>query len=110
MKLNPFLKTHALAIAAVLFAATTMSFKLAEEKANTDSTVYYYVSPSTAPNAFHNTSNWNTSNSDNVNCSIQRVRPCKITVPDGQSLSDILGAKSNDEVLDISEGFKPSAP
>lgn len=107
MKLNSFLKTHAVAIAAVVFAGGVMSFKTMDKKA---ATVYYYVSTSTAPNAFHNVSNWNTSNIDNVSCSTERVRPCKITLQDGQNLSDILGSKTNSEVLDIAEGFKPAAP
>lgn len=33
MKINQFFKTNALAIAAIIFAGTTMSFKLAEKKA-----------------------------------------------------------------------------
>ncbi|MDV4042954.1 hypothetical protein CMT37_08955 [Elizabethkingia anophelis] len=106
MKLNSLLKTNAIAIAAIMFAGTAMSFKIAEKNA-ADQT-FYYVSENMSEGSFHNAGNWNTSNSDNINCSTTRVRPCKITVPEGSTLSDVLGSKTNDQVLDISEGYKPA--
>jgi len=107
MKLQQFLKSNAIAIVALLTIGTTMSFKLYEKKADTTGTLYFYISPSKAAGAFHDISNWNTQNNDDINCSSLGERPCKITVPQGQNLFDVLGSKENDEVLLIAEGRKP---
>ena len=68
-----------------------MSFKITEKK--TADQIFYYVSENMSEGSFHNAGNWNTSNSDNINCTTTRVRPCKITVPEGSTLNDVLGSK-----------------
>lgn len=102
MKLNSFLKTHAVAIAAVLFAGGVMSFKTMEKKA---ATTYFYNSSDTSDNAFSDVSHWGTTNSET--CITGGERPCRIVVPDGQTLSSMLSGKNNDQVLDIALQRKP---
>lgn len=97
MKLNSFLKTHAVAIAAVIFAGGVMSFKTMEKKAATS---YFYNSNSTAPGAFANPNNYGTSNSGG--CITNGSRPCEISVPDDSSLDDVLSGKNNTQVLNMS--------
>ncbi len=92
--------------AALLTAGVTMSFKMAEKEMA--STVHYYVSDDMSEGAFANPANWNTVNEDGVNCGTVEIRPCKVTVATGSTLSAKLGSKTNLEVLGISEGFKPN--
>ena len=105
MKTIHFLRTHFLLIAALLISGITMSFSGSDsDKA---ATVYHYDSTSMSPGAFSNVSNWATG-TPNENCASPRdVRPCKITVPEGSTLSSILAGKNNSQVLDISEGYLP---
>ncbi|OWK72890.1 hypothetical protein CBW16_11615 [Flavobacteriaceae bacterium JJC] len=93
--------------AALLTAGITMSYKVAEKKAN--DTAYFYNSDDMSEGAFHNVSNWTTSTSAGIGCVTSGVRPCKVIVPENSSLSDVLGSKDNEEVLDISVNRK-SAP
>ena len=106
MKTLKFLRTHFLLAVALLTAGVTMSFKMADN--NSLATTHYYVSEDMSEGAFQNTANWNTVNSDGVNCGTLQIRPCKITVSTGSSLNSVLGSKTNIQVLGISEGFKPN--
>lgn len=103
MKLNSFLKTHAVAIAAVVFAGGVMSFKTMEKKA---ATTYYYNSSSTAPGAFATDGNWSTSN-NLESCSEEGNRPCRLIVQDNTTLHDMINGKINSAVLAISVDRKP---
>lgn len=105
MKHFQLIKTHFMLAAALLTAGVTMSFKVAENK--NAATVYYYVSDDMSDGAFRAPAHWSTTN-NSVGCvTSEDVLPCKIAVPDNTSLSSILAGKSNDEVLDISDGYKP---
>ena len=104
MKLNSFLKTHAVAIAAIIFAGGVMSFKIS--KNNNVAQDYFYNSNDMSAGAFHTVSNWTTSPGAGADCVTSGPRPCKITVATGSTLSDVLGAKTNPEVLSISSGRK----
>lgn len=89
--------------AAILTAGVTMSFKMAEkEKAVT---TYYYNSADTSSNAFADVNHWALTNSGT--CITAGDRPCRINVPDGQTLSSMLSGKNNDQVLDIAIQRKP---
>ena len=105
MKHLEFLKIHFMLAAALLTAGITMSFKT--ETSKKAATVYHYDSTSMAPGAFSTVANWAVGNPVE-NCATPRdVRPCKITVPEGSTLSSILAGKNNSQVLDISEGYLP---
>ena len=97
MKHLQLIKTHFMLAAALLTAGVTMSFKVAEE--NAAETVYYYNSNDVSEGAFATVGNW--SSSISPSCLTSGNRPCKMTVPEGTSLSDQIGGKTNDEVLDI---------
>ena len=99
MKLIQFLKVNALAIAAVIVAGTTMSFKMAEKR-NAPQT-FYYNSTDTNPGDFHMVSNWSTTDNPEDPCFTKGERPCKVIVPDGSTLSTVLGSKTNAQVLAI---------
>lgn len=107
MKLNTFIKTNAMAIVAIIFAGSLMSFKVIEKKVNTFDQIYFYDSSNMAEGEFRKVGNWNLLENQSISCETTRVRPCKITVHGGQTLSGILGSKNNSQVLDISEGFQP---
>lgn len=100
MKIKQFLKTNAIAIVAIFFTVATMSFKMAENKAADQN--FYYISEDMNEGAFHNVSNWTTAESGSTGCVTSGERPCKVIVPDGSSLSTVLGSKTNAQVLDIS--------
>lgn len=105
MKTLQFLKINFMVVVALLTAGVTMSFKMADHKPI--GTVHYYVSSDMSAGAFRNVANWSTID-DKVTCGEEEdVRPCKITVQEGTSLSSVLGSKSNPQVLLISEGYKP---
>ena len=99
MKPIQFLKVNAWAIAAVIVAGTTMSFKMAEKQAKADDQVFYYNSTDTSPNAFANPANW--SETPTFSCSTTGNKPCKMVVPAGEELIDQIGGLSNAQVLNI---------
>ena len=115
MKMIHSLKANILQIAGLLAVVLTLSFTFApgksEKRNNPDkvesvATVYFYTSNDMSVGAFADPSHWNTIN-DNGECGeLQPVRPCKITVPAGSSLSSVLSGKDNTGVLAISEGYK----
>ena len=98
MKNITFIKSHFLVAIALLTAGVTMSFKMAEKEKAVD-TVYYYNSDDLTEGAFATVGNW--SNSISPSCVSLGNRPCKMTVPEGTSLSDQIGSKTNDDVLAI---------
>lgn len=83
---------------ALLTAGVTMSFKMAEKEKAVE-TVYYYNSNDLSEGAFATVANW--SSSISPSCLTSGDRPCKMTVPEGTSLSDQIGSKTNDDVLAI---------
>lgn len=97
------LKTNLVAIAAILLAGATMSFKVIE-KSFADTT-YYYNSTDVSAGAFANTAHWSTTNAEP--CEQDGDRPCKVNVPQGSSLSATLAGKNNSQVLAISIDRKP---
>lgn len=98
MKFNQFLKINAVAIAAVMFTGSVMSFKILEKK--TAAQQFYYNSPDTSAGAFSQESNWSIVE-ENVSCLTNGNKPCTITVPDGQDLVDVIGGMTNAQVLAI---------
>lgn len=102
MKINQFLKINAVAIAAIMFTGALMSFKIAEKKAAPMQ--YFYNSSSVAAGAFSNVSNW--AEGAGSGCVTTGNKPCKITVPEGQDLIDVIGGLTNGEVLDINPSEK----
>jgi len=104
------LKNYAMAFLALIIAATSltiMSFKeKSENKISVESTQHFYNSEETDEDAFADPMNWSTNDSSNE-CEPTGNRPCQISVPDGQTLSQILTGKTNNEVLDLSSGRKP---
>ncbi len=109
MKTISFLKKHLIWGMALMIGLVAMSFNSSSKKAEpvkeTKSTTYYYNSTDVNPNAFAVVSHWSTSNSDM--CETDGERPCRIIVPEGQSLSNILAGKDNDGVLAVALGRKP---
>ena len=98
-----FLKINAIAILAVMFTGSIMSFKLWEKKSVP--VTYFYNSSDITAGAFANTSHWQTTNASA--CEDEGERPCSIVVPDGQTLSGVLSGKNNDQVLSMSTNRKP---
>lgn len=107
MKTLQFLKSNFMVAAALLTAGITMSFTMAEKSNDKLSTIHYYVSDNMNEGAFKDTANWNILN-DDISCGSQRIRPCQLTVPEGSTLTAVLGNKTNSQVLSISEGYKPA--
>ena len=103
MKTLKFLQNNFLLAAALLTAGITMSFKMAEKDAA--ATTYYYNSSDISANAFADISHWVTTNAES--CLTEGDRPCRIVVPDGQTLSSMLSGKNNDQVLAIAVQRKP---
>lgn len=97
MKTLSFLKTNIMLATALLTVGITMSFKMAESKSV--DTVFYYNSNDVSEGAFATTGNW--SSSISPSCLTSGNKPCKMVVPEGTSLSDQIGGKTNDEVLGI---------
>ncbi|MCG2793417.1 MAG: hypothetical protein L6262_07735 [Weeksellaceae bacterium] len=97
MKFNQFLKINAVAIAAVMFTGTVMSFKMTEKK--TDVQQFYYNSTDTSAGAFSQESNWAVGAGSS--CLTTGNKPCTITVPEGQDLIDVIGGLTNPQVLAI---------
>ena len=113
MKMIHSLKSNILLIAGLIAVVLTMSFTQGNtenrdktEKIETADTVYHYVSSDMTSGAFANPANWSTTNANGACSSPEPIRPCKITVPEGSSLSSVLSGKNNDEVLGISDGYK----
>lgn len=106
MKTIKFLKINLMAIVAILFASTVMSFKLDNQPRERTDNVYFYVSSDKSEGAFHTVGNWSLTN-DAVNCNTGGERPCSITVPSNIALSTYLGAQSNDDIMELSAGTKP---
>lgn len=110
MKMIHSLKSNILLIAGLIAVVLTMSFTQSNtengEKIEAVDTVYHYVSSDMTSGAFANPANWSTTNANGACSSPEPIRPCKITVPEGSSLSSVLSGKNNDEVLDISDGYK----
>lgn len=104
MKIKQFLKINAIAILAVMFTGSIMSFKLWEKKSAP--ITYFYNSTNITAGAFANPSHWQTTN-DGVSCEDDGERPCSIVVPDGQTLSGVLAGKNNVQVLSMSPNRKP---
>ena len=44
--------------------------------------------------AFHDVNNWTSAESGSTGCVTSGERPCKVIVPDGSSLSTVLGSKT----------------
>lgn len=108
MKTIKFLKTHFLLAIVLLTAGIMLSFKMEDKAVMVKApTIYHYVSDDMNPGAFSNVANWSTVD-DEVVCGSVRVRPCAVTIQEGSTLSAVLGTKTNTEVLDISDGFKPA--
>ncbi|MCL8537672.1 hypothetical protein M9991_12435 [Chryseobacterium gallinarum] len=99
------------ALVALIIAGTTMSFNAiganGAKKAPKAAVTYYYISDDMAEGAFKDPVHWNINNNSEP-CESDGKRPCAITVPDGSSLSAVLGSRTNAQVLQISEGFKPA--
>lgn len=92
-----------MAIVAVLFVNTAMSFKKPEKKVV--SQTFYYSSSGMAAGDFAIPSHWQLGNPDD--CETEGLKPCTIVVPEGQTLSGILAGKNNDAVLAVSIGRRP---
>ena len=106
MKAIKFLKIKFLLMAALLTAGITMSFKMTEKPEVKAPTIYHYISDDMNEGDFKKVANWSTVD-DEVACGSKRVRPCAVTVQENSMLATVLGNKTNEEVLDISDGFKP---
>lgn len=107
MKNFKFLRTYFLLAVALFTTGIALSFKAAEKAEVQSPTVYHYVSDDMSAGAFSNVSNWSTID-DEVACGSERFRPCAVTIQEGGTLSAVLGSKTNTEVLNISEGYKPA--
>ncbi|MCZ2336997.1 MAG: hypothetical protein LC127_02140 [Chitinophagales bacterium] len=103
MKTLKFLKINFMLIVALLTTGITMSFKMVKEK--NASTTYFYNSNDTSSNAFAQVSHYGTTNLED--CITEGDRPCKIIVPEGQTLSNMLSGKNNSQVLAIASQRKP---
>jgi hypothetical protein len=88
MKMKTFLKTNALAIMALLFAGSIMSFKIAEDNAILQpiSIIAKMYLQELLP-----IPHWQTTNASE--CENEGERPCSIVVPEGQTLNSILSGK-----------------
>ena len=108
MKTIKFLNTHFLLAIVLLTAGVMLSFTMADKEVVVKaSTIYHYVSDDMSAGAFSNVSNWSTVD-DEVACGSERFRPCAVTIQEGSTLTAVLGTKTNTEVLNISEGYKPA--
>ena len=107
MKTIKFLRTYFFVAIALLITGITLSFKTVKKAEVKAPIIYHYVSDDMSPGAFRTVANWSTVD-DEVACGTVRVRPCAVTVPENSTLSAVLGTKTNTEVLDISDGYKPA--
>lgn len=115
MKMIHSLKANILQIAGLLAVVLTLSFTFAPgktekhdnaDKVETVDTDYHYVSSDMTSGAFADPSHWNTTNANGECGEPDPIRPCKITVPAGSTLSSVLSGKDNNAVLAISQGYK----
>ena len=97
MKFNQLLKINAVAIAAIMFTGTLMSFKIAEKK--TAVSQFYYNSTDISEGAFSNVSNW--AEGTSPSCLTSGNKPCSMIVPDGSDLEDVISGLTNEQVLAI---------
>lgn len=105
MKTKSFIKAHGMWVVALLTAGITMSFQMANSNKSADDVVYHYIGTDMG-DQFNDLSNWSTTNNGILCITTRADLPCKITLPANVSLGSVLGNKDNDQVLDISEGFK----
>lgn len=114
MKIIQFLKSNILLVAGLMAIIFSLSFTYgngeAEKIAKVDTT-YFYISSDMSAGAFAtpDSAHWNITNSNGECGEPDPIRPCKITVPAGSTLSSVLSGKNNIAVLAISQGYK-SAP
>jgi hypothetical protein len=108
MKRNTILNVS-VAVAVFFTAAIgAMSFKKSGGNHSADQT-FYYNSIDMDEDAFHTVSNWTSDATiGNVGCQATGARPCSVNVAEGYSLSDVLGNKTNSEVLAIAQNRKPA--
>lgn len=100
MKLNQFLKINVVAIAAIMFTGSVMSFKIIEKK--TADQQFYYNSTDVSEGAFSDVNNWQEGISPS--CIVSGDRPCKMIVPEGDNLNSQIGGLTNSQVLAIHSG------
>ncbi len=105
MKTNSFIKAHGMWVVALLTAGITMSFQMAEKDLKTEDVVYHYIGNS-VHDQFNDVNMWSITNDSNPCVELDDDLPCKITLPEGVTLSSELGSKSNSAVLLRSEGYK----
>ena len=103
MKPIQFLKVNALAIAAVIVAGTTMSFKMAEKQAKETTTFFFYTSTAPIANdhSLADPARWSDTDSG-YSCQTSGNLPCKIEVPEGETIDDVLSGLNNTNVMAIS--------
>ncbi len=111
MKRNMILNVSVAVAVFCTAAIGAMSFKKGGDKAVKADTTYFYISSDMSAGAFAtpDSAHWSITNSNGECGEPDPIRPCKITVPAGSTLSSVLSGKDNDAVLAISEGYK-SAP
>jgi len=103
MKTIKFLKSSFMPVVAIVTAGLTMSFEMAEKA----DTTYYYNSTDTSANAFADAGHWMVGDPEEQDCFEEGNRPCRIDVPQNQTLSSMLAGKDNAQVLNIAQGRKP---
>ncbi|MCZ2085765.1 MAG: hypothetical protein LC112_15965 [Flavobacteriales bacterium] len=103
MKFNQFLKFNLMAIVAVLFVNTAMSFKKPEKKAV--SQTFYYSYSGMTEGDFADPGHWQAG--DPGDCETEGLKPCTIIIQDNETLGGVLAGKDNQAVLDRSVGRKP---
>lgn len=103
MKLNAILKMGAamMVLALMIFVVQSFGKKNKESVPQT----YYYVSSDLSEGAFGSAVHWETV--DPGDCEADGERPCKITVPSGQTINSVLSGKDNETVLGMSNGRRP---
>lgn len=90
-----------MAIVAILFASSIMSFNTHGKK--TEGNYHYYNSSSVS--SFNTLNKWDVMN-NSENCISGGERPCKVFVPEGQTLADVIGGKTDQFILQQAEGTK----
>ena len=101
MKTIKFLKVNLIAIVALIFASSIMSFNSHEKK--TEGEYHYYNNSSLS--SFNTLTKWSLVN-DSENCISGGERPCKIFVAEGQTLNDVIGGKTDLFIMQKAEGTK----
>ncbi len=101
MKTIKFLKVNLMAIVAIICVSSIMSFNSPEKK--TEGEYHYYNNSSLS--SFNTLTKWSLVN-DSESCISDGGRPCKIFVPDGQTLDDVIGGKTDPYIMQEAEGTK----